>query len=76
MLITDYSEVYTFTQNAGDTDNIKGSLSTFGYVQPNEALAYSSPDQVPAIGGLVGASTEPAVYYSHSLAMRRVEQGQ
>jgi hypothetical protein len=62
---------------------VKCSLSTVGYVQPGDAMKFTaSPGgpsggaPVPQIGfGAATASLEPAVLYSHSIALERREPG-
>ncbi len=83
--VTDYTHVWTFrlldSAQGGSGDGsaaaVRATLSTAGYVQPNEALRYTAdaagggPPQ-PQLGGLLAAATEPVVLYSHTVDMRRV----
>jgi len=69
--VTDYLIVWTFKRI--DADSIQASINTAGYIQPNEALKYTSdsPGAAPQLGGLLTAATEPVVLYSHTVQMRR-----
>jgi hypothetical protein len=68
--VTDYSIAWSFQRR--DADTIQAAICTAGYVQPNEALQYTSqPGASPQLGGLLTASTEPVVLYSHTVTMRR-----
>lgn len=52
-------------------------MYTAGYAQPNEALKYTTavPGAPPRLGGLLDATTQPLVLYSHSVALTRVPAG-
>ena len=68
--VTDYSIAWSFQRK--DADTIQAAICTAGYVQPNEALQYTAePGASPQLGGLLTASTEPVVLYSHTVTMRR-----
>jgi len=73
--VTDYAQAWTFAQAADGS--VSASVLTAGFVQPNEALAYTSAGapggslQPPRLEGLLGASTQPVVLYSHAVAMTR-----
>ena len=83
--VTDYTHVWTFRLLDGAAEGgaggagsaVRATLSTAGYVQPNEALRYTAdaagggPPQ-PQLGGLLAAATEPVVLFSHTVDMRRV----
>ena len=75
--VTDYEHVWTY-RALPDGDSVRATLSTAGYVQPNEALRYTAPEAVrgggapqPQLSGLLSAATEPVVLFSHTLAMLR-----
>jgi hypothetical protein len=75
--VTDYLHVWTY-RLLPDGNSVRATLSTAGYVQPNEALRYTAPEAVrgggapqPQLSGLLSAATEPVVLFSHTLAMRR-----
>ncbi len=79
--VTDYTHVWTYrlldgAAEGGGGGAVRATLSTAGYVQPNEALRYTAdaagggPPQ-PQLGGLLAAATEPVVLYSHTVDMRR-----
>ena len=77
--VTDYEHVWTYRLLEGG-DAVRATLSTAGYVQPNEALRYTAPEAVrgggapqPQLSGLLSAATEPVVLYSHVVAMRRAK---
>ena len=70
--VTDYLHCWSF-RRVGD-DAVHATLSTAGYVQPNEALRYTAdgvPGSAPQLGGLLAAATEPVVLYSHVLELKR-----
>lgn len=69
--VTDYEQVWTYKLSG--PDHVLATLVTAGYVQPNEALAYTSqgPGATPQLGQLLSAATEPVVLYSHTVDMRR-----
>ena len=73
--VTDWETVWTYTQAGPDA--VEASIVTAGYIQPNEALKYTSSGAVngrlepPKLDGLVLAATEPVVLYSHKVTMRR-----
>ena len=77
--VTDYEHVWTYrrlppSDGDGGRERVRATLSTAGYVQPNEALRYTSdgvPGAAPQLGGLLAAATEPVVLYSHSIDMVR-----
>ncbi len=70
--VTDYTHVWTYKRLSEDA--VEASISTAGYVQPNEALRYTTDGSggAPQLGGLLTAATEPVVLYSHTVSMRRV----
>jgi hypothetical protein len=75
--VTDYEHVWTY-RLLPDGQSVRATLSTAGYVQPNEALRYTAPEAVrgggapqPQLSGLLSAATEPVVLFSHTVAMRR-----
>lgn len=75
--VTDYLQVWTY-RLLPDGNSVRATLSTAGYVQPNEAMRYTAPEAVrgggapqPQLSGLLSAATEPVVLFSHTLAMRR-----
>ena len=79
--VTDYEHVWTYRLLSPDGESVRATLSTAGYVQPNEALKYTAPEAVrgggapqPQLSGLLSAATEPVVLYSHTVAMRRAAQ--
>jgi hypothetical protein len=73
--VTDYLQVWTYRLlPSGD---VRATLSTAGYVQPNEALRYTAEAGAPGaapqpqLGGLLAATTEPVVLFSHTVDLRR-----
>ena len=77
--VTDYEHVWTYRLLR--TESVRATLSTAGYVQPNEALKYTAAEAVrgggapqPQLSGLLSAATDPVVLYSHTVAMRRAAQ--
>jgi hypothetical protein len=75
--VTDYTHVWTYRRlppGEDGRDAIRATLSTAGYVQPNEALKYTTdgvPGAAPQLDGLLAATTEPVVLFSHTVDMRR-----
>jgi len=77
--VTDYLHVWTYRLLPGG-DAVRATLSTAGFVQPNEALRYTAPEATrgggapqPQLSGLLGVATEPVVLFSHSIAMTRAQ---
>eukprot|EP00467_Chlorarachnion_reptans_P023909 CAMPEP_0114503392 /NCGR_PEP_ID=MMETSP0109-20121206/9622_1 /TAXON_ID=29199 /ORGANISM="Chlorarachnion reptans, Strain CCCM449" /LENGTH=321 /DNA_ID=CAMNT_0001681415 /DNA_START=353 /DNA_END=1318 /DNA_ORIENTATION=+ len=78
-LVLDYQLVYTFTKV--DAGHINATISTVGYVQPNEAMMYSGAPMAgmnsgpvrPDITRLYNAATFPVVFYSHTLTLERCD---
>jgi len=80
-LVLDYQLVYTYIPIGKDT--IQATLSTVGYIQPNEAMLYSGDPMRgygnsgegpvrPDVTRMFTAVTDPVVLYSHTLTMTRV----
>ena len=60
-------------------NRVKATLSTAGYLQPNDALKYTASDAanpngapVPRVGAASQVAFEPVVLYSHVLYLERV----
>ena len=85
---TDYQHVWTYTplEDPNDTregvvNRVKVTLSTAGYVQPNDALkltaqaaprANANAAPVPQVGAASSLAFEPVVLYSHIMTLTRV----
>ena len=73
--VTDWETVWSYKQR--DADTVDASIVTAGYIQPNEALKYTSSGSVngrlepPKLDGLMLAATEPVVLYAHTVTMKR-----
>ena len=85
---TDYQHVWTYTpledpndDREGVVNRVKVTLSTAGYVQPNDALkltaqaaprANANAAPVPQVGAASSLAFEPVVLYSHVMTLTRV----
>jgi len=74
--VTDYTTSAVYRRAEGVSDVVDVSLLTAGYIQPNEALQYSSePGQPPMMNRILELSTKPVVLYRHSMRLTRVPAG-
>ena len=68
--VTDYQHVWSYRLLPDGA--VRCTLSTAGYIQPNEALAgTAAPGAPPQLGSLLAVSTEPVVLYSHVISLAR-----
>ena len=56
-------------------NRVRVTLSTAGYLQPNDALKYTTDPggaPVPRVGAASALALEPVVLYSHVMLLERV----
>jgi len=80
---TDYTHVWTYTpvrdaSGGGGVNRVDVTLSTAGYLQPNEAMKFTASPRgngapIPQIGAASALTFEPVVLYSHVFTYTRVD---